>query len=568
MPNSPRSLRPGDAPHAALVGRPHVEVARAGGALDHEHRRAAHLGRAVEVQNDAAQAVVELLAEHGRAARSLAADAVDLHEFRAERQRRLGCVPLQASGAGAASRLLHAPARGAARASSSATSIPTCSRAMRSPIVRDPVSRHAPCPRSRVRALGRDAHARPPLPARVQAPRAQTARRRRSNSEEQVWIDLAAPIEGLVQKLPVGMVEVRGSTGAGRARYHDVAIVVDLSASTRLPSGVDVNENGRVGKSAPEIREDYWGDGSPEKLCDDPGDTIAAAEIAAVRRLLKLLDPTHTRVALIAFGDKAELVAPLSSTRAELAKALDVLDHKHGWYGGTNYAAAIQTAIEALARGEAARRRRAQAQHPVPVRRLSHHAAARAAAGEGGDRRREAARARSRTHLHSFALGPEAVRGRDILSVMSRLADGVTHRDRPARRRAVPPAVGRAVRGRRGPARERDARSSPAARCACWPTARSTASCRSSRGATCCAVTAVGIGGGRHEEHRTVFYTPAAGTSAEVELEVSRLRDLLRDRTIEVELGQQIQRAREERALEAPERSCASSRGRMRTSSA
>ena len=89
--------------------------------------------------------------------------------------------------------------------------------------------------------------------------------------DEQVWIDLRKPADAIVQRLPVAMVEVDGSTGAGRLHYHDVAIVIDLSASTRLRSGVDVNENGVVGKASPEIREDYWGAASPELLCDDPG---------------------------------------------------------------------------------------------------------------------------------------------------------------------------------------------------------------------------------------------------------------------------------------------------------
>jgi hypothetical protein len=60
-------------------------------------------------------------------------------------------------------------------------------------------------------------------------------------------------------------------------------------------------------------------------------------------------------------------------------------------------------------------------------------------------------------------------------------------------------------------------------------------------------VTAIGIGGGRLEETRNVFYEPAPGVSKDVELEVSRLRELLRQRTVEVELGREIQKAREER---------------------
>ncbi|HTO52464.1 MAG TPA: vWA domain-containing protein [Myxococcota bacterium] len=367
------------------------------------------------------------------------------------------------------------------------------------------------------------------------------------NSEEQVWMDLAAPIEGTVQKLPVGMIEIRGSSGAGRARFHDVAVVIDLSTSTKLPSGVDVNENGRVGKSAPEIREDYWGDGSPEKMCDDPGDTIAAAEIAAVRRLLKLLDPGHTRVALVAFGDHGELVAPLDSTREQLAKALDVLDHKHGWYGGTNYAEALQTAIDALAHaapvgnGKTERKRSilflsdGYPTLPQPEPNPARFAIAAAKAAGAAN-----------AHLHSFALGPEAVRGRDILSLMSRLADGtLTEIDRPGDVLFHLPSVELSEVADVQLENQTTHQPGRAVRLLADGTFDGFIPLEPGRNDV--HVTAVGIGGGRHEEHRTVIYNPAPGTSAEVELEVSRLRDLLRDRSIEVELGQQIQKAREER---------------------
>lgn len=370
-------------------------------------------------------------------------------------------------------------------------------------------------------------------------------RARAQTSEEQVWVDLAAPINGLVQKLPVAMVEVSGSTGAGRSRYHDVAIVVDLSTSTRLPSGVDVNENGRVGKSAPEIREDYWGDGSPEKLCDDDGDTIAAAELAAVRRLLKLLDPSHTRVALIAFGDKAELIAPLTSTRAQLEEGLRTLDHRHGWYGGTNYADAIRTAIAALEaakpEGKVERKRSilflSDGYPTMPQPEPEPAKSAIAAAREAGA---------AQAHLHSFALGPEAVRGRDILGLMSRLADGsLTEIDRPGDVLFHLPSVELSEVAEIQLENETTHQQGRAVRLLADGTFDGFVPLEPGRNSL--RVTAVGIGGGRHEETRTVFYDPAPGTSKEVELEVSRLRDLLRDRTIEVELGREIQRAREER---------------------
>ncbi len=368
---------------------------------------------------------------------------------------------------------------------------------------------------------------------------------RAQTSEEQVWIDLAAPIQNAVQKIPIGMVEVRGTTGAGRSRYHDVAIVIDLSTSTRLPSGIDVDENGKVGKSAPEIREDYWGDGSPEKLCDDPGDTIAAAELAAVRRLLKLLDPQHTRVALVAFGDKGELVAPITATRPELEKALATLDHKHGWYGGTNYAAALETATTALQTapqdGKVERKRSIlflsdgypTMPQPEPEPAKQAIAAAKRAGAQGD-------------HLHSFALGPEAVRGRDILSLMSKLADGtLTEIERPGDVLFHLPSVelseiaevklenattkqpGRAVRVLADGTFDGFVPLDP--------------------GRNQIQVTAIGIGGGRLEETRNVFYEPAPGMTEQVQIEVSRLRELLRQRTVEVELGREIQKAREER---------------------
>ena len=366
-----------------------------------------------------------------------------------------------------------------------------------------------------------------------------------ASGDEQVWIDLRAPSDGFVQRLPLAMIEVDGSTGAGRLHYHDVAVVIDLSASTRLRSGVDVNENGVVGKASPEIREDYWGAASPELLCDDPGDTIAAAEIAAVRRLLKLLNSERTRVALIAFGDRAELVAPLAATRPQVEAALDELDKRHGWYGGTNYAAALDVAraalLDASDDGKPERKRSIlflsdgypTLPPPEPNPGRAAIAAARAA-GEKGVR------------IHSFALGPEAVRGRDVLDLVSRVSNGsLTAIERPGEVLFHLPAVelsevaelqiqnetsdqpGRAIRLLADGSFDGFVPLVP--------------------GQNLLRITAIGISGGRQVLERTVLYQPAPGQPQEVELEVSRLRQLLRDRTVEVELAVEIQRAREQR---------------------
>ena len=332
--------------------------------------------------------------------------------------------------------------------------------------------------------------------------RADARLRRRSRSGS----TCARPPTDTVQTLPLAMVEVAGSTGAGRLHFHDVAIVIDLSASTRLRSGVDVNENGVVGKASPEIREDYWGAASPELLCDDPGDTIAAAEIAAVRRLLKLLNPERTRVALIAFGDRAELMAPLDATRA----------------AGDRRARRARQAPRLVRRHELRRR----------ARRRARRAARRDERRDRAGRKRSilflsdgyptlpppepnpgraaiaAARAAGQkdVHIHSFALGPEAVRGRDVLDLVSRVSNGtLTEIERPGEVLFHLPAVELSDVAEVKLENETVA-ASPGARSGCSPTAASTASCRSSTGRNLIRVTALGIGGGvqQRRSHRAV----------------------------------------------------------------
>jgi len=365
------------------------------------------------------------------------------------------------------------------------------------------------------------------------------------SGDEQVWIDLRAPTDAYVQRLPLAMIEVAGSTGAGRLHYHDVAVVIDLSASTRLRSGVDVNENGVIGKSSPEIREDYWGAASPELLCDDPGDTIAAAEIAAVRRLLKLLNPDRTRVALIAFGDRAELVAPLSATRPQVEAALDVLDERHGWYGGTNYASALDVARTALLAahddGKPGRKRSilflSDGYPTLPPPEPNPGRAAIAAARAAGAKD---------VRIHSFALGPEAVRGRDVLDLMSRVSNGsLTEIERPGEVLFHLPAVELSEVAEVKLENETSHQAGRAIRLLADGSFDGFVPLVVGRNLL--RVTAIGIGGGVQELERAVLYEPAPGQRQQIELEVSRLRQLLRDRTVEVELAGEIQRAREQR---------------------
>jgi len=377
----------------------------------------------------------------------------------------------------------------------------------------------------------------PALPAAAAPPESAAA-------GERVWLEIRAPSGGRVQRAPIALTEVRGVTGAGVPSDHDVAIVIDLSSSTRLPAGVDVDADGQVGRSSARVTASNWSYGSPEELCDDPGDTIAAAELAAARRLLAMLDPERTRVALVAFGDRGHLEAALDVPRPGLLAALDVLDGKHGWYGGTSFAGALETAVRSFGPtppgGGRERRRSAlflsdgyptmPLPEPLPVD------AALAAARSAADQR---------IRVFGFALGPEAVRGRSTLDQLTQLTGGaLTALERPGdvlfhlptvelsdvvevqMENATTGATGRAVR--------------------LFADGTFDGFVPLQRGENRIRVRAQGAKGAAASDELVVRYEPLEGTTREVELETESLRRLLRDRTLEVELQDEMRRRRGE----------------------
>lgn len=358
-----------------------------------------------------------------------------------------------------------------------------------------------------------------------------------------MWIELHAPRDGSVQRVPISLVEVRGVTGAGTPHYHDLVVVVDMSVSTRLPSGVDVDEDGVTGRSSPEITEEYWGSAAPEELCDDLGDTIAAAELTAARRLLRFLDPVRTRVGLVAFGDRGQLEAAAGSPPEQLGAALETLDGRHGWYGGTNYGDALRVATATLLAapdGSRARRRSVlflsdgyptlPQPDPLPTRDAIRAAEETAAAG---------------VRLVIFALGPEAIRGREILREMAALTDGrVTELERPGEILFELPTVD--LSDVVAVELENLTTGEPARAVRLFPDGSFDGFVPLARGANRIRVTSRGAKGGVQREEREVRYEPIAEPTREVELEIERLRALLRDRTIEMELANDIRRKRDE----------------------
>ena len=180
----------------------------------------------------------------------------------------------------------------------------------------------------------------------------------------ELTIVVTSPMAGEVVRNKVHMAPLRGSaqSGSGATADFDVMLVIDVSHSTRYPSGIDVDEDGEVGLN-PKVELVAPGTYPDDMVCSDPDDTILAAEIHASRHLLKVLDPTRTQVGVIVFSgavDPATGRRISSEQRDALVKiplthdlervdAMLVQILEEGSYGATNFAAAIQLGVIELA---------------------------------------------------------------------------------------------------------------------------------------------------------------------------------------------------------------------------
>jgi len=160
------------------------------------------------------------------------------------------------------------------------------------------------------------------------------------------------------------------STAAGTG--FDVMFVIDRSRSTVAPSGADVDGDGETTARGcgwlPTPLYYIW---SRISECG-AGDSIFAAELAAVRGILEQLDPVTTRVGLVSFSGDGNPLSPDAEVRAVLtddyARVRDALEEleREGARGQTNMRAAIQlAAIELSGASGAFSKRRAGAERIV-----------------------------------------------------------------------------------------------------------------------------------------------------------------------------------------------------------
>ena len=187
---------------------------------------------------------------------------------------------------------------------------------------------------------------------------------RAATENEAVRILIEAPKPGERVQNKVHQAPIRGTAVAAgeRPALFDVMIVIDISGSTKVASGVDVDGDGEVGVN-PQFELMPTGTYPEGTVSTDPGDTILAAEIAAADALIANLEPGgRIRVGIITFSGEmndqgmrksydqqdAWVEVPLTSDYVAARRRLQAILAR-GPYGGTNFAAGLRTAISELA---------------------------------------------------------------------------------------------------------------------------------------------------------------------------------------------------------------------------
>jgi hypothetical protein len=262
----------------------------------------------------------------------------------------------------------------------------------------------------------------PPAPERTRS----TRRAARAG----IALSLAYPPDGSVVSDSGCGAFVAGRVEAAELRRIDVIFALDVSSSTRQASGADIDGDGLVGVSST---------GPMSALASeshsDPGDSVAAAEIAAARVLVRRLDLRAVRVGLVAFSGfdtsgsgaeiweslrgsvgaarlHAETLAPLTRDASALERALERLLARTP-HGHTHIAAGLDQSIAELAGVRGARSQPDPESRKIvflftdgaPTLPYPGHAAANTrVALEAADRARKAG-----VEIHTFAIGGEAL---------------------------------------------------------------------------------------------------------------------------------------------------------------
>ncbi len=195
-------------------------------------------------------------------------------------------------------------------------------------------------------------------------PRAGAAEAAAAQHPSPVRILVESPQPGEAIRNKVHQAPIRGSAVAEgeRPAEFDVMIVLDVSGSTQVASGSDVDRDGEVGFN-PQLELVEPGRYPADLQSTDPGDTILAAEAGAAIALVETLDPERVRVGVISFSGEmnphagqrmrwdqqdAWLEVPLTANHRRVGAAVQAVLVR-GPHGATNFAAGIRLAVRELA---------------------------------------------------------------------------------------------------------------------------------------------------------------------------------------------------------------------------
>jgi hypothetical protein len=251
-------------------------------------------------------------------------------------------------------------------------------------------------------------------------------------------VSVETPEENAVVGDPGGMAFLAGKALAhfGEFATFDIMFVIDQSESTSSPSGADVNGDGEVDErtcgNVPPMLGLF---GSIVGACRSSKDSILAAELLAVRTLLKQLDPRTTQVGVVAFsGDGDPLTAdayvasPLTTEYEKVERALEEIEDL-GPQGRTNMQAGVQVATLELIGSQSAYSKPQEGAAKIMLflsdgmptlpleqsmhqnRRLAIEAATKAA--------------KFNIRIDTYGIGPEALSQPVVVVEMARVSDGI-----------------------------------------------------------------------------------------------------------------------------------------------
>ena len=175
-----------------------------------------------------------------------------------------------------------------------------------------------------------------------------------------VRIQVDKPVAGSVVRGRTDMAPLSGvaSSDGARPSHFDVMLVVDVSGSTKYPSGVDVDGDGDIGETRTALMAML-----PDVANTDPEDSVLAAEAQASNALIDGLAPQRVRIGVVSFSGEVDpatgrrkspdqqdafLEQPLTNDFTAVRRALEAVVLR-GASGGTNMQAGLTLATRELA---------------------------------------------------------------------------------------------------------------------------------------------------------------------------------------------------------------------------